>query len=101
MNIGPSQVECPVCNATNIGPQTECLRCHAPLPQQEETPETATCPGCGHEVKREHMFCPQCGAELAPELATSSLACSQCGSQALPGQKFCAQCGAPLSAPPA
>ena len=100
MNVSLSHIVCPVCNATNVGAQTECLRCHAPLPRQEETPETATCPGCGHHVDPEDKFCPRCGAKLAPEPTPSSLTCPQCGSQALPGQKFCAQCGAPLSEPP-
>ena len=99
MNSSVFQVVCSVCNATNVGPQAECLRCHAPLSRQEETPETATCPGCGQQIHPEHKFCPRCGARLQTYRTPSSLTCSQCGRQALPGQKFCAHCGASLPEP--
>lgn len=65
------QVVCPACGAINIGTQTHCLRCQAPL--------------------------PAAGAAHQPELSQPSTAgptfCTQCGARLGAGMRFCTNCG--------
>jgi ribosomal protein L32 len=61
---------CPNCGATNVGEQTTCLRCQAPLVEQvplvrqADAYFAATCPNCSAEVVPGHKFCIACGASL-------------------------------------
>ncbi len=46
------------------------------------------CRSCGARVAREHLFCPQCGGDLARRCA--------CGARARPHWRFCGECGSRL-----
>jgi uncharacterized OB-fold protein len=48
----------------------------------------ATCPSCGKPLPAKTKFCPECGAEVLPELK-----CSKCGASVAVGTKFCPECG--------
>lgn len=70
MSIPRRHGVCPKCGATNMGEQTTCLRCQAPLVEQvplvrqADAYFAATCPNCSAEVIPGHKFCIACGAPL-------------------------------------
>lgn len=47
------------------------------------------CPSCGHTVKADAKFCPDCGKPIAASV------CAYCGSAIPSGAKFCPNCGKP------
>lgn len=49
----------------------------------------ACCPHCHMEIARDSAFCPNCGGELKRENT-----CKNCGSELEAGAKFCVVCGA-------
>jgi uncharacterized OB-fold protein len=48
----------------------------------------ATCPSCGKPLPGKTRFCPECGAEVLPEIK-----CAKCGASVAAGTKFCPECG--------
>lgn len=58
-------------------------------PSPSPAPETTEpCSSCGHGLKANEKFCPECGTPR-PEKKF----CSECGSQLEPNVKFCSSCG--------
>ncbi|MWV42938.1 hypothetical protein GRF59_04795 [Paenibacillus sp. HJL G12] len=57
----------------------------APAPASEAT---IPCTACGHGIKPNEKFCPECGAPR-PEKKF----CTECGGTLEPGMKFCPSCG--------
>jgi membrane protease subunit (stomatin/prohibitin family) len=66
----------------------------APTPAAPATPapaateSTQPCSSCGHGLKPNEKFCPECGTPR-PEKKF----CSECGGTLEPGMKFCPSCG--------
>ncbi|WP_027185345.1 zinc ribbon domain-containing protein [Desulfovibrio inopinatus] len=57
---------CSTCHAVNVGGQSFCLLCKAPLPPLsfDGAPTVPSCPACGKRLKKPNAkFCPSCGAK--------------------------------------
>ena len=99
MTTEMKEVVCTKCGATNIGPQTRCLRCQAVLPV-EQVPQTR--PSAAKAPKR--AFAPQAQKRAPSTQAlqkhaasrparTTQRFCTQCGTPLKAGQQFCTNCG--------
>jgi membrane protease subunit (stomatin/prohibitin family) len=59
---------------------------------QGPSPETTSCPECGHAIPVNAKFCPQCGHQ---QIVFEK--CVQCGKNLAPNAKFCSRCGHPVA----
>jgi len=59
------------------------------------SPNGATCPGCGAPAPAGTKFCNNCGSRIETPVAQNSF-CPGCGTQLSPGTKFCNNCGTPV-----
>jgi len=70
MSIPRRHSVCSNCGAINIGEQTTCLRCQAPLVKQAplvrqaDAHLAAICPNCSADVVPGYRFCTSCGAPM-------------------------------------
>lgn len=91
-------------SVSDTGPQAECPRCHAQVPQgqrfcgacgfdmqkplegdgKESGQRIAKCSNCGSEINNA-KFCPECGKKINP--------CPECGSDIPEGAASCPECG--------
>jgi predicted RNA-binding Zn-ribbon protein involved in translation (DUF1610 family) len=101
------KLACPACGVTNLGLQTQCIRCGAMLP----TAVPRLCPGCRATNIGAQSQCLTCGATLpalpspptpppleSPQTGTRKAApvCAMCGGPLTPGRAFCTRCGHPI-----
>ncbi len=63
-----------------------------------QQPPGRTCSKCGSIVPATSNFCPNCGASVQQQVATTP--CPKCGTQVHHGAKFCPNCGASVSPAP-
>lgn len=58
---------------------------------------SSKCSSCGHVLKANAKFCPECGAKVVTSTSTSAKKfCPECGNQVELGTKFCPECGCNL-----
>jgi hypothetical protein len=70
-----------------------------PPPPPSAGPSALSCPRCGTVARPGARFCLNCGAALAPAIASppAMSVCPACGAVATrPGARFCQRCGGPL-----
>jgi len=60
----------------------------------EEARQQATCPDCETEIGPTAEYCPQCGADVRPDV---SVECSDCGETQPPDNEYCIKCGSELA----
>ena len=70
MNMTPRHWVCPECGATNVGPQTACLRCQ--VPGAKGGKRLVKCANCGAGLGPGDLFCGQCGHPVASPMDTGS-----------------------------
>ena len=88
---------CANCGSRNIGVQTVCLYCNAPL-DASSGPAVKKCPACGFTRPGEEgmRFCMRCGASYEKRCANPS-----CGQPLAAEATFCKHCGTPAPGAPA
>ncbi len=64
-----------------------------PSVEKVGTHSSATCPRCGTSLKGGAQFCPECGARIGGESASSATFCGHCGAKVPTDIDFCPECG--------